>query len=572
LKTHRERLAIQKQRKEIPHLWNLNEDPALTDVIVHFLPPGEVTIGNKTAVPAPMVQLNGLSILPQHAVVVNSKNKKVTITPCGKRNPYQRKSIRRNTKGTGTKMQYKNRQEEHLVLFGGNHLYVFNNPTKGGARKDITYEEAQKELAQGAGIKISNEDGKSKADMILEEELISMMPLVYRANAMAVELKRNVKFELVLVSPEMRGLHEGLTEIWVNVHNLTEDTRFMWEKARFMNRYYGMQEMYENKIDGEDWNMPKLVLVSPEMRGLHEGLTEIWVNVHNLTEDTRFMWEKARFMNRYYGMQEMYENKIDGEDWNMPKERDPFYEAPDSKTFLGSAIVFLQPLAYLMDSEENEMNLANSLYFYHHATHQEKSYSANMLMIRNKSYGFQGLLITCIFIYLVAIEDIPSKIGKSYGFMVKIQSARGLPRRIEKSSCKYSFFNGKEINTQMLSGNSPSYAHEQIFQYKVISPELADYLLNSNLCISLWGTQKARQLSVSSNQSSRRRQSMTEPGEKTRPRKKRPSSQAPKIQRDENEAPRSGTEEKNEKTKEETFVEKPKTEEESVTIRKMKHL
>ncbi|KAK5964729.1 hypothetical protein GCK32_020547, partial [Trichostrongylus colubriformis] len=144
------------------------------------------------------------------------------------------------------------------VLFGGNHLYVFNNPTKSGAKKDITYEEAQKEIAQGAGISISNEDGKSKADMILEEELISMMPLVYRANAMAVELKRNVKFELVLVSPEMRGLHEGLTEIWVSVHNLVEDTRFMWEKARFMNRYYGMQEMYENKIDGEDWNMPKV--------------------------------------------------------------------------------------------------------------------------------------------------------------------------------------------------------------------------------------------------------------------------------------------------------------------------
>ncbi|KHJ78423.1 hypothetical protein OESDEN_21956 [Oesophagostomum dentatum] len=116
------------------------------------------------------------------------------------------------------------------------------------------------------------------------------MPLVYRANAMAVELKRNVKFELVLVSPEMRGLQEGLTEIWVSVHNLSEDTRFMWEKARFMNRYYGMQEMYENKQDGEEWN--------------------------------------------------------------MPKDRDPFYEAPDSKSFLGSAIVFLQPLAYLMDSEE----------------------------------------------------------------------------------------------------------------------------------------------------------------------------------------------------------------------------
>ncbi|VDK55560.1 unnamed protein product [Cylicostephanus goldi] len=42
-----ERLAIMKQKQETPHLWNLNEDPALTDVIVHFLPPGEVTIGKE---------------------------------------------------------------------------------------------------------------------------------------------------------------------------------------------------------------------------------------------------------------------------------------------------------------------------------------------------------------------------------------------------------------------------------------------------------------------------------------------------------------------------------------------
>lgn len=38
--------------------------------------------GNKTAKPAPMVQLNGLSILPQHAIVQNTKNKKLKITVC----------------------------------------------------------------------------------------------------------------------------------------------------------------------------------------------------------------------------------------------------------------------------------------------------------------------------------------------------------------------------------------------------------------------------------------------------------------------------------------------------------
>ncbi|EPB76029.1 hypothetical protein ANCCEY_04875 [Ancylostoma ceylanicum] len=371
------------------------------------------------------------------------------------------------------------------ILFGGNHLYVFNNPSKKGARKDITYEEAQKEIAKGAGIGIA-EGGKSKvilADLILEEELISTMPLVYRANAMAVELKRNVKFELVLVSPEMRGLQEGLTEIWVSVHNLTEDTRFMWEKARFMNRYYGMQEMYENKQDGEEWN--------------------------------------------------------------MSKDRDPFYEAPDSKSLLGSAIIFLQPLAYLMDSEET--------YPIVDFTGEELGELSVILTPCNSS-GKEMLG--------EYVDDPKEIIGKNYGFTVKIQSARGLPRRIDKSSCKYRFFDGKEVDTALVAGNNPSYIHEQTFQYKSVSSELADYLLNSNLWITLWGTQKARQY-----QAARRTPSaypdtvvdyLFQSSEGKRPSRKKKVTKPPKPTEAENGADKSGAEQKPPKKKSSSKTRRPK--------------
>lgn len=43
--TSAERAAIAKKKLSFPHLWNLNEDPALTDVIVHFIEEGEVTVG-----------------------------------------------------------------------------------------------------------------------------------------------------------------------------------------------------------------------------------------------------------------------------------------------------------------------------------------------------------------------------------------------------------------------------------------------------------------------------------------------------------------------------------------------
>lgn len=43
--TSAERAAIAKKKLVMPHLWNLNEDPALTDVIVHFIGEGEITVG-----------------------------------------------------------------------------------------------------------------------------------------------------------------------------------------------------------------------------------------------------------------------------------------------------------------------------------------------------------------------------------------------------------------------------------------------------------------------------------------------------------------------------------------------
>ena len=49
--------------------------------------------------------------------------------------------------------------------------------------------------------------------MILEEELVQLMPQVYRANAMSQELIKGNKFELVLVAPQARGLKSGPTEV-----------------------------------------------------------------------------------------------------------------------------------------------------------------------------------------------------------------------------------------------------------------------------------------------------------------------------------------------------------------------
>ena len=65
-------------------------------------------------------------------------------------------------------------------------------------------------------------------------------------------------FELVLVSPQARGLKEGRTEVKVKMRHLVQDYAWVWNRNVFLDRKYRMQEMYQNYVEGEEWNLPKV--------------------------------------------------------------------------------------------------------------------------------------------------------------------------------------------------------------------------------------------------------------------------------------------------------------------------
>ncbi len=86
----------------------------------------------------------------------------------------------------------------YRVLFGSNHLYVFHHSTElsklvksGKKPAAVTYDLAQGEIASNSGFDMSTE-GKSKEDLLLQQDLISLMPMVYEANAISEELNRKV--------------------------------------------------------------------------------------------------------------------------------------------------------------------------------------------------------------------------------------------------------------------------------------------------------------------------------------------------------------------------------------------
>ncbi|PAA54177.1 hypothetical protein BOX15_Mlig025022g3 [Macrostomum lignano] len=279
----RDKEAVGERRKQQPHLWNLNEDPSLSGLIVHFCEPGSHTIGREAE-----FQLRGISILPQHATLNNSSDK-VTLTP-----------------QNGAKVCVNGREvvQETLlnhhdrVLFGNNHLYVFDNPKAAAPSPSPipTFEAAQAELAENSGVMgLLGDKAKSSSaeDMLLMDDLVKLYPQVQEANAMSEELDRRVRFELVLMSPQGRGLREN------------------------------------------------------------EGRTEVYISLTNLDSGNEFFWSKDKFSDRKYLMRDMYQNYMEGESWKLPQEKDPFWEPADSPLLIGTCHVYLQSLAYLIEVAES---------------------------------------------------------------------------------------------------------------------------------------------------------------------------------------------------------------------------
>lgn len=239
----------EEARKTIPHFWNLNEDPQLTSMIIHFCPPGKSRIGNNKADPPAQIQLKGLSIQQEHAVVDNQSCTTIVLRPCvGARILVNGDPI------TGQVTLHHNDR----VLFGSNHLYVFHHPqelsylaTTGEQPKPVTYDAAQGEIAAGSGFDMTTE-GKSKDDILLQEDLIELMPMVLEANAISEELNKKMFFEIALVSPQARGLKDGRTEVKVKMRSLENDNWWMFSRSQFLDRKYKMQELYQNHTEGDD--------------------------------------------------------------------------------------------------------------------------------------------------------------------------------------------------------------------------------------------------------------------------------------------------------------------------------
>ncbi|XP_011891775.1 PREDICTED: kinesin-like protein KIF28P [Cercocebus atys] len=279
--------AQERQMMTFPHL-NVNEDPQLTGVLKYFIQPGSCDAGRAAS---DAITIQGLGISDKHASFTNADGK-VTVTPHSK----CKVAVNGVPIATRTKLQHLDR-----LILGSNSTYLYVGfPSERGSedlsRFDHDFFQSERAAAEGVSAdKLGAADrGDGKADpsvLAAFQDYIKLMPLVAEANQMSEELKKGLNMEL-------------------KVKNLASS-------------------------DSKGYDLQKEVLV----KVTHHGTHEVWI------------WSKAKFINRKFLMEELYQRFLDGDNSPVAQEDDPFWD-PVEVVHLGSAHVWLQSLAYCMKLEE----------------------------------------------------------------------------------------------------------------------------------------------------------------------------------------------------------------------------
>ncbi|XP_030831067.1 kinesin-like protein KIF28P isoform X3 [Strongylocentrotus purpuratus] len=402
--------AMQEQRKnKESHFANLNEDNVLSGVILHFLGASETTIGRKDASPAPTIPLSGLSIQKQHALVKN-ENGDISIKPA--------------TAGAKVKINgmplVGERILSHLdrVMFGSNHLYIFKNPSKPqpgeGSPATVDWDFAQKELAQAKGFN-TNTSGLNKDQQRAQDQILELLPMVNEVNAVNEELNKHKNFEIVLISGAAQDGPNKETKVMVKMTSLLNGNEWLWERGKFINRRYVIQDMYQRYLDGDD-----------------DVLT-------------------------------------------LPKEEDPFWEPPED-VLIGTSNVFLQSLSYALDFDDK-------------------------VVITDFKGNEQGYLVVSIAPCNQAgkalpddefVDDPSELLGKPYHIKVVIRSGEINKSRFSRGThVKYRFMQEPDHTATPVVKDtlSPEWKHSRVVSIPAVDQTHLDFFDSQSISFQIYGQQ-----------------------------------------------------------------------------------
>ncbi|KAJ3336608.1 hypothetical protein HDU93_002531 [Gonapodya sp. JEL0774] len=227
---------LEERKLAVPNLKNVNEDPLLSGMLFYFIETGKHLVGRVAKGTKADIQLNGLSILPEHAILTNTGNTKLTIKPCSSMARVRVNGLLLNDCENPVALRHNDR-----VLIGAQHLYIVKFPhVPDDPEKEPTWSDAQSEIAQGQGF---GRTGNSGALRVLSDYIVEFLPLVNDANAIAEDLHKSKRFELSILgdegiagsntSPPDEDLKGQTLDVVIRVTDTENGFKWLWSKEHY---------------------------------------------------------------------------------------------------------------------------------------------------------------------------------------------------------------------------------------------------------------------------------------------------------------------------------------------------
>ncbi|XP_053538703.1 kinesin-like protein KIF28 isoform X1 [Ictalurus punctatus] len=262
-----------------PYMLNINEDAQLSGVIKLFIQEGDWDVGLADTSPR-AISIRGLGIQERHAIFSNQQ-RRVTVTPLsGSKVIVNGTSISQTT------------ELHHLdrVILGSNSTFLFMGfpwERVGDDWSRYDYDYFQSELAVAEGVHLHTLcDTPGQRSLQPNPSLLAafydyakLMPMVTEANQMSQELNKAMEFRLEiknLAMSDSKG-QDLEKELVVRVMNVQSKQVWLWSKAKFINRKFLMEEVYQREVSLPNLPQDKDPFWDP-VEPLHLGSAHLWLH------------------------------------------------------------------------------------------------------------------------------------------------------------------------------------------------------------------------------------------------------------------------------------------------------
>eukprot|EP00164_Ancoracysta_twista_P001120 GFYU01001468.1.p1 GENE.GFYU01001468.1~~GFYU01001468.1.p1 ORF type:complete len:1151 (+),score=495.77 GFYU01001468.1:265-3717(+) len=525
-------LKVTDEMRTTPHFVNLNEDPLMSGTLFYLLKQGVTKIGRKDADEPPDIQLQGLNVAKKHGEVSNDNNKcqifhKGGITYVNGQQLTQPKVLQHNDRiifGNNHVFRY-NDPIEAARRRDERNKWIEEHPDEPPPPPElVTWEFAQRELLEAKGQLPSVEN--SEARMKELKDLEDKMNKEKEAQAKELEEKKKefekkqdeLKKKMMKKEKEMKRKLKGanqeeldkkMAELEMQMSKekdqvsseFTQKQREMESKQRELDLALARQrekESYTRSLDLLEETLLKVIpmvndanVISYELEKfvdfsvkimqkaskVSEGsMTQVFVKVHNEVLETATMWKYEKFIDRFYHMQETYNEFMEYETIPfVPVEDDPFYDAPEDM-IIGVSNIYLESLAYLIDIDETTPII------------DYKGKEEGELLIKISIEEVNGQPFSDLRENFEGLEDL---MGKSIGLKLQIAGARGIRDTMAQNNfVKFGFWDHTQVyETPRTTKHTINPQFDFVADLKVdaVSNDFINYIYTEPISFELWG-------------------------------------------------------------------------------------